>query len=163
MNQKELTKTFISNWKNPIWLRCFLQINSALQGLSISAENLTYLNPCAAGIVYMYIRFQSCLRSKVISRHLLKCLLVDAIVNPIIHYWRCLFYININIFRHLKLKIASAISASNEWKIETNNTAAQGLTFESLLHLNHRCILITVLPGKAKRQYMLIYKVTRYW
>ena len=35
INQKELTEKFmmISNWKN-IWLRCFLQINLALQGLN---------------------------------------------------------------------------------------------------------------------------------
>ena len=31
-----------------------------------------------------------------------------------IEFTRCLFYININIFRHLKLKIALAIPASNE-------------------------------------------------
>ena len=30
-----------------------------------------------------------------------------------------LFMIISNIFRHLKLEIASAIPASNEWKIET--------------------------------------------
>ena len=30
-------------------------------------------------------------------------------------------------FRHLKLEIALAISASNEWKIEANNLAWQGL------------------------------------
>ena len=39
---------------------------------------------------------------------------------------RCLLCIDINIFLHLKLEIALAIPASNEWKIETNNSAAQG-------------------------------------
>ena len=41
----------------------------------------------------------------------------------------CIFFtnININIFRHLKLEIALAIPALNEWKIETNNAAAYGL------------------------------------
>ena len=35
MNQKELMKNFVMilNWKKPIWLRCFLQIHSASQGL----------------------------------------------------------------------------------------------------------------------------------
>ena len=35
-------------------------------------------------------------------------------VNPIIQYWLCLFFININVFLHLKLEIALAIPASNE-------------------------------------------------
>ena len=36
-----------------------------------------------------------------------------------------ILHINRNIFRHLKLEIALAISASNEWKIESNNLTAQ--------------------------------------
>ena len=32
-----------------------------------------------------------------------------------------------NIFRYLKLEIALAIPASNDWKIEANNSAAQVL------------------------------------
>ena len=36
-------------------------------------------------------------------------------------------YHNRNIFHHLKLEIASTIPASNEWKIETNSSAEQGL------------------------------------
>ena len=44
MNQKALTNAFmmISNWKNTIWLRCFLQINSALEGLNLS-ENWSFV------------------------------------------------------------------------------------------------------------------------
>ena len=34
-------------------------------------------------------------------------------VNPIIQYWKCLFFININVFRYLRLKIVLAIPASN--------------------------------------------------
>ena len=34
----------------------------------------------------------------------------------------------INIFRHLKLEIASAIPASNDEKYNTTNSAEQGLT-----------------------------------
>ena len=40
---------------------------------------------------------------------------------------RCLLCIDINIFLHLKLEIALAFPVSNEWKIETNNSAPQGL------------------------------------
>ena len=51
--------------------------------------------------------------------------------DPIFQYWRCLFFTNMNIFRHLKLEIALAIPASNEWKTQTNNSAGQGLTRQS--------------------------------
>ena len=38
------------------------------------------------------------------------------------------YILNINIFsRHLKLEIALEIPASNEWKIEANNSAEQGM------------------------------------
>ena len=40
----------------------------------------------------------------------------------------CLSFININIFHHLKLEIALAIPASNEWKILANNTGGQELS-----------------------------------
>ena len=53
--------------------------------------------------VRVYIRFQTCFRSIEI------CL-----VNTIIQYWRCLFFIDIIILLHLKLEIAFAIPASNE-------------------------------------------------
>ena len=36
-----------------------------------------------------------------------------------------IFFININIFRHLKMEIALAIPALNKWKIEPHNSAAQ--------------------------------------
>ena len=40
------------------------------------------------------------------------------LVNRILQHWKRLFFININSFSHLKLEIALAIPASNEWKIE---------------------------------------------
>ena len=39
-----------------------------------------------------------------------------------------LFFIDANIFRHLKLEIALAIPALNEEKIEPNNSAGYGLS-----------------------------------
>ena len=48
----------------------------------------------------------------------------------------------INIFHHLKLGIASAIPASNEWKIEANNSAAQELIFSKcniIFELHYIC------------------------
>ena len=39
-------------------------------------------------------------------------------------YLRCLFFVNINVFRHLKLEIVLAIPVSNEWKIKAYNSAA---------------------------------------
>ena len=47
--------------------------------------------------------------------------------KQIIQYGRLIFFINMNILRHLKLEIALAIPASNDVKIEANNSAAQGL------------------------------------
>ena len=48
-----------------------------------------------------------------------------------------LFFMNGNIFRQLKLEIVLAIPASNEWKIETNTSAAQGLMLiKGLSHHN---------------------------
>ena len=49
-------------------------------------------------------------------------------VHKIIHFKKCLFFMNSNIFPHLKLEILLAIPTSNEGKIETNNSAAHGLT-----------------------------------
>ena len=46
-------------------------------------------------------------------------------VSQIIQLKKC---VNINIFRHLKLEIASSIPASNDEKYNWNNTAEQGLT-----------------------------------
>ena len=37
-------------------------------------------------------------------------------VIQIVQFWRCLFFINSNIFLHLKLEIALAIPASNKEK-----------------------------------------------
>ena len=42
------------------------------------------------------------------------------------------FFININIFRHLKSGIALAIPGLNEWKIEANNSAGQGINWYSM-------------------------------
>ena len=50
------------------------------------------------------------------------------IVHRIIQFRSCLSFTNEHIYHHLKLEIALAISALNEWEIEINNSAAQGLT-----------------------------------
>ena len=42
-----------------------------------------------------------------------------------------LFFININIFRHLKLEIALAIPASNDEKYNWSNSVGQGLKLQS--------------------------------
>ena len=47
--------------------------------------------------------------------------------NQIFQFGRCLFFLNENIFRHLKLEIALAIPALKEWKIIWNNLAGHGL------------------------------------
>ena len=49
-------------------------------------------------------------------------------VHKILHFKRCLFFMNSNIFRHSKLEILLAIPTLNEGMIETNNSAAPGLT-----------------------------------
>ena len=70
----------------------------------------TWVNPCAAGAVY--IQFEACFRS--IEIQITKFDLKkngNWLVDPIIQYWRYLFFININIFHHLKLEI---VLASNE-------------------------------------------------
>ena len=54
------------------------------------------------------------------------------LINSIFQDWRCLFFINMNIFHHLKLEIALAIPASNEGKIQhvqAKNSAGQGLRY----------------------------------
>ena len=56
-----------------------------------------------------------------------KIIFYRCLINPIFQYWRCLFFINMNIFRQLKLEIALAIPASSEIKILTNNSAGRGL------------------------------------
>ena len=48
--------------------------------------------------------------------------------NQIFQFGRCLFFINRNVFRHLKLEIALAIPALNVWKRIWKNSAGQGLT-----------------------------------
>ena len=49
-------------------------------------------------------------------------------VSLITQLRRCIFSKNKDIFRHLKLEIASAIPASNDEKYNSNNLAGQGLT-----------------------------------
>ena len=49
----------------------------------------------------------------------------------------CIFHKLNYFFIHLKLEIASAIPASNEWKILTNNSAAQGLN--RMCHITNTC------------------------
>ena len=65
-------------------------------------------------------------------------------VNPIIQYWKCLFFINI--FRHLKLEIALAIPASNDEKYK-RNSAAEGLTLEIII-TSIAVITLSVCPPK---------------
>ena len=48
--------------------------------------------------------------------------------SKITQFRTCIFSKNIYIFRHLKLEIALAISASNDEKYNRNNSAGQGLT-----------------------------------
>ena len=65
--------------------------------------------------------------------------------NQIFQFGRCLFFINRNVFRHLKLEIALAIPAINEWKIIWNNySAGQALTL--------------ILFKQAKSNYLVILK-----
>ena len=54
---------------------------------------------------------------------------VDAQIIKYINLGDVYFFINKNIFRHLKLEIAIAIPASNEWKIVRNNSAGQELMY----------------------------------
>ena len=58
-------------------------------------------------------------------------------VSLITQLRKCIFLKNKNIFRHLKLEIASAIPASNDEKYNSNNLAGQGL----------RCLVMLV--GRA--------------
>ena len=60
------------------------------------------------------IRFQACFNIKITKFD--KIVFGGCVGNPIIQYLRCLFFININIFCHLKLEIATAIPVSNERK-----------------------------------------------
>ena len=100
------------------------------------------LNPCAAKTVYTGIRFKTNFRINKIPP---KC--GRYVVNSIIQFGRCLYFINdIIFFIHLKLEIASAIPTWNEWKLVTNNSAAQGLIFFSpsillLLRTNEKTTL----------------------
>ena len=57
----------------------------------------------------------------------------------IVQYWRCLFFININIFRHLMLEIALAIPASNDEKYNWINSAGQGLLWVAIAKHNFIC------------------------
>ena len=59
-------------------------------------------------------------------------------VNKKIQFWSSISFLNTDIFRQLKLEIALAIPALNEGKIETNNSAASGLS-------NHRTILMSLI------------------
>ena len=43
-------------------------------------------------------------------------------IIKLMQFLRCHFFINIHYFPHLKLEIALAILASNEWKMETTNS-----------------------------------------
>ena len=62
-------------------------------------------------------------------------------VSLITQLRKWVFSKNKNIFRHLKLEIALAISASNDEKYNSNNSAGQGLTLTALKYFctNHYC------------------------
>ena len=51
-------------------------------------------------------------------------------------------FININVFSHLKLEIASAISASNEWKIQRDKKKGQLTKLTLTAYID--------LPGRAQ-------------
>ena len=55
-------------------------------------------------------------RSIKISLNFDKIVFNRRFVDPIIYFLTCLFFINSNIFRHLKLEIALAIPGSNDEK-----------------------------------------------
>ena len=71
-------------------------------------------------------RFQLFFISPEISLNLIKYFL-----NLITQYWR-FFFINMNIFRHLKLEIASAIPASND----ENRNKQLSIARNSIAHIN---------------------------
>ena len=54
-----------------------------------------------------------CVWSIETSLNLIKCFFDRCLVNPIIQYWRCLFFIIVNIFCLLELEIVLAVLASN--------------------------------------------------
>ena len=60
----------------------------------------------------------------------------------------CLFFININLFRHVKLEIALAVSTLNYCKIETNNSTGQGLN----IYLNLNADVFVVIFDNTKTQ-----------
>ena len=98
----------LANISSKIW-----KIGTKLPGILLYPTNILRLTSVLLA-PYIYIRFQTCFRSMEISLKLIKRILCRCLVNPIIKYWRYLFFININIFHHLKLEIALAIPASNE-------------------------------------------------
>ena len=83
--------------------------------LTNKALNQCCLNPCAARAVY--IKFQA---GFILNKIQLKLIMVCGRCCFVIHFFlkfeSCLFFINNNIFRHLKLEIALAIPASNDEK-----------------------------------------------
>ena len=57
------------------------------------------------------------------------------LVNPIIIYWKCLFFMKMKIFNNLKQEIVLAIPASNEWKIETSSMRVKSEEFYKMRNL----------------------------
>ena len=53
-------------------------------------------------------------------------------VRQITQFRRCIFTKTIILFRHLKLEIALAIPASNDEKYNSNNSAGEELTFDTI-------------------------------
>ena len=83
------------------------------------------VNPCPAGPGY--IRFEESFNRKKTPLKLIKYSVVDAQLIKYFNLGDVYFFMNRNIFRHLKLEIALAIPASNDEKYNWNNSAGRGL------------------------------------
>ena len=79
----------------------------------------TYLNLVTYVLLTLVLLGQYIIRFQTINKNITefdKIVFGRCVVNPIIQYWTCLFFTNINIFHHLKLEIALAIPDQNDDK-----------------------------------------------
>ena len=119
---------FTYTWFQAHVICILLEVGMATGSIHISWWKKYVRDICVLTVVLLelpvHIRFKSKFRSNknVIEIHKMDCDRYS--VNQIINICR-LFFIKTYIFRHLKLQFALAIAASNEWKVETNNSAAQ--------------------------------------
>ena len=91
---------------------------AAVEG-QLDVWTLLVLDPNIYSFMHFYFKFNTTGIDKIICS--------GCSNNNIFQFRQCLFFTDEAIFRHLKLEIASAIPASNEWKIETQNSASHGL------------------------------------